>query len=218
MSAWTVVVPIKPWDLAKTRLALPSGQRIAVARAMALDTLEVVSRTPGVDQVVVVSSRAEVRQVGRAFGAVALADRGMAALDPLNDAIGKARGWAIIHRPQAPFAVVPADLAALTPASLRSALGLLARQLPAFVPDAEGTGTTVYAAATPAAVETAYGPHSASRHEARVVTPIREADVRVRRDVDTLDDLAHAARLGLGPYVTDLVSQGRRDQAIRPVV
>lgn len=200
MSArWTAVVPVKPWDLAKTRLDLPIGLRAAIAKSMAIDTLRTVGVSTLVDRMLLVSSRSEVCSLAGDFGAVAVSDRGLGSADPLNDALEKARAWARLYRPDAPIVVVPADLPALSVEVFDAALCELSGALRAFVPDADGEGTTLYAARRPDDLRVGYGPRSAARHIEQGAVPVVDVDPRIRRDLDTVHDLRVAVGLGLAP-------------------
>ncbi|MBQ9918893.1 MAG: hypothetical protein IJO71_17060, partial [Microbacterium sp.] len=57
---WTIVVPVKPAALGKTRLTAVTADREALARAIALDTIAAVAATPRVSHVLVVTDDAEV--------------------------------------------------------------------------------------------------------------------------------------------------------------
>ena len=84
MTAWSVVVPVKPWHLAKSRLKLPQSTRYEVARAMTLDTLEALTAASLVRSVLVVSADSEVRSVAVQLGARVVEDRPLASVDGLN--------------------------------------------------------------------------------------------------------------------------------------
>jgi 2-phospho-L-lactate/phosphoenolpyruvate guanylyltransferase len=70
----------------------------------------------------------------------------------------------------------------------------------AFVADAAGTGTTLVAAPPGVDLDPRFGDRSAARHAAAGARPLVGDWPTLRRDVDTVDDLAAAAELGLGPY------------------
>ncbi|MBB1050764.1 2-phospho-L-lactate guanylyltransferase, partial [Dietzia sp. CW19] len=59
---WTIVVPVKALDRAKSRLAraLPASDRRALALAMAADVFRTCVATPGVSRVRVVTSDPDV--------------------------------------------------------------------------------------------------------------------------------------------------------------
>jgi 2-phospho-L-lactate guanylyltransferase len=93
-----------------------------------------------------------------------------------------------------------ADLPALDPAELGRALAAAAQAGQAFVPDAAGTGTTLYTAAPGVAFRPRFGPESRAAHLSAGAVELRIAGTDgLRRDVDTVADLRDAARIGLGP-------------------
>lgn len=216
MNGWTVIVPVKPWRLAKTRLLLDQEQTRLLARAFALDTVETTTRTSGVGAVVVVSAELEVGMWARRHGAAVLQDRPMLHADPLNQAVRLGGFWAQANRPGSPVVVVPADLASLTPSTLSDALDRLQPHVTAFVPDAAGVGTTLVAAHCPQAVCSAYGHGSALTHLSLGLTPVAEVDARVRQDVDTTADLAAARHLGLGRHARAAWGAVRAEPPTRP--
>ena len=66
------------------------------------------------------------------------------------------------------------------------------------MPDADGTGTVLLAAASPGALRPRFGPGSAAAH-AREAVVLADAPVRLRRDVDTAAHLDEAVAHGVGP-------------------
>lgn len=198
MALFTVVMPMKAWDSAKSRLHGDPATRRALAEAFAHDTLAAVLACPEVGEVVVVTRGDLVVSSVRDAGAHVIqepADR----RDALGSAIQHGIAWAQDHRPHAPLAVVPSDLPALTADGLAQLLRAAAAQPFAFVPDANGDGTTILTSHTPELMHAGYGPGSAERHRGYGAQELLAADA-LRQDVDTIDDLVTAERLGLGPY------------------
>jgi 2-phospho-L-lactate/phosphoenolpyruvate guanylyltransferase len=194
---WTVVVPVKRLAAAKTRLAGVAGEhRAALALAFALDTVTTALETPSVGQVVVVTDEPAAQSAAGSLGAVVVADQPDAGLNPalVFGAGAAAEGHAI--------AAVSADLPALTTDALDLALQLAADHPRSYVADAEGVGTTFYAARTAADFTPEYGPGSAARHAATAVALDAPGLGPLRRDVDTPADLAEAQALGVGPRTT----------------
>jgi 2-phospho-L-lactate guanylyltransferase len=75
------------------------------------------------------------------------------------------------------------------------------------VPDAEGTGSTLVTARPGVAWAAAFGAGSFARHTALGCAPLPvPAASTLRRDVDTAEQLADAAALGLGPRTTALLT------------
>jgi 2-phospho-L-lactate guanylyltransferase len=106
----------------------------------------------------------------------------------LNDAIREAARLIT-----GPVAVIPADLPALRSEELTEALAQCAARC--FVPDAEGTGTVLLAAAD-APLDPRFGPGSAAAHELSGARRLAGQWPTLRRDVDTAADLATAQALG----------------------
>ena len=204
--AWTAVLPVKAWIRAKTRLEAPERARAEFARAVALDTLDTVAASVLIGRIVIVTSEPEFSWLAADVpSAVVLDEPPGEPTDRLNSAVRLAQDWAARRAPTSPIVVVPADLAALTTATLDEALQRLARFDRAHVPDHRGTGTTLSAAARPDLLTPRYGPASGRAHAAAGSTPILDVDRGVRLDVDDLGDLTSATSLGLG----------RRARAIR---
>jgi 2-phospho-L-lactate guanylyltransferase len=130
---WTVVIPVKVLAHAKSRLAVLAGPRRAeMALAFAGDTVSAVLAVPIVARVVVVTADSVVRRELSALGAVVVQDTTTSLNDALQlGATGLSTG----------VAGLTADLPALRPGELARALGHIQRG-PAFVPDADGVGTT----------------------------------------------------------------------------
>lgn len=200
MTGWTVILPVKPWALAKSRLELGHDDRTRLARAFCLDVLDVVTTAHSVDRVIVVTAEAELGAIARRAGAAVVADRPLLAGGMLNRAVDAGRRRSQIMSPDAPTVVVPSDLAALTVDVLDDALRVLSSADRSFVPDTSGAGTTLLATTCPALLVSAYGPQSARRHASAGYRPVVDVDIRCRRDVDTAIDLAEARRLGTGHH------------------
>lgn len=197
MTEWTAIVPVKGWENAKSRMALPQPDRMELARAFALDVLDALAETGAVAQIVLISETPDLRMVASRVGATLLRD---SVENGLNDAIDLGVDWALTHRPSHPVVVVPGDLPALDASSLEATLRQAARHPRACVTDIDGTGTTLLAAGSPRLLQPSYGEGSAARHAAAGHTTLTHVSPRVRRDVDTLADLAHADLIGVGQH------------------
>ena len=198
MTAWTAVIPVKPWALAKVRLSVSNERRAELARAFSLDVLRCAVDTPEVGQVIVVTVESELQARARTLGAVILNDRPLLSSDPLNDAVRLGRSWTLINRPSEPIVVIPGDLPSLTTGALSGALDAMSGFETAFIADGEGLGTTLLSAATPGLLRPFYGAGSCRLHCESGCHPVVDVDPRVRRDVDTVFDFSRARELGLG--------------------
>lgn len=193
---WHVVVPVKDAARAKTRLRAPQPvARTTLARAVAVDTLEQVCRAVDPEQVTVVTSDAGASELARRLGARVVADPGRG----LNAAVAAGFvGWPTGPTPgRTGWAVLLGDLPSLRAPDLADALARCAAYPCAVVPDAEGTGTVLLTSTT-GVPEPRFGPGSAQRHAETGVRLDLDAP-RLRRDVDTAEDLAAAVALGVGP-------------------
>jgi len=198
------VVPVQRAERAKTRLVAPEGvSRPGLARAIAADTLTAVCRALPATEVLVVTSDPVGGALARDLGARVVPDPG----EGLDAAVRA--GLEHAHprdaaRPGAPsaddatpgWAVLLGDLPCLRPCDLVQAMSACARHERAVVPDADGTGTVLLTSLAGPPVPQ-FGPGSAARHGSRAA--VLDLDLpRLRRDVDTTDDLAAAVALGVG--------------------
>jgi 2-phospho-L-lactate guanylyltransferase len=197
--AWSLVVPVKVLAQAKSRLTgLADERRSRLALAMAADTIAAAIRAEVVAAVLLVTDDPEVGDAAADLGAVVLSDEPAAGL---NEALRHGAAYSRGQWPDRGVAGLAGDLPALRPEELTTALTAAARLRVAFVPDASGTGTTLYAAAPGAQFRPRFGPLSRNRHLADGAAEIAAGRqlAGLRRDVDTVDDLRLAAELGLGP-------------------
>jgi 2-phospho-L-lactate/phosphoenolpyruvate guanylyltransferase len=201
---WSLVIPVKVLAQAKSRLTGLAGQRRAeFALAMAADTVSAAVRADTVAAVLVVTDDPDVTHIAASLGAVVLADTPGAGL---NEAFRHGAAYSGDRWPDRGRAGLAGDLPAVRPAELTAALGAAARLRTAFVPDADGTGTTLYAAVPGARFSPQFGPASRDRHLATGAVEIGTGMPGLRRDVDTIDDLRDAAKIGLGPRTAQLVA------------
>jgi 2-phospho-L-lactate guanylyltransferase len=209
MYRWSVVVPVKRLEDAKTRLraTLPGVDHDALVLAMALDTVRAALACPPVRQVLVVTDDVVAAAALGRLGAVCVPDAPDAGLNP---ALAYGATEALRRVPGSGVAVLGADLPALRPAELAAALAAAGAAGRAFVADAPGTGTTLLAAAPGMALRPAYGPDSAAAHAASGAVPLDGDWPSLRRDVDTADDLAVARGLTVGPRSTALLAAAAR--------
>ncbi|HEY6493876.1 MAG TPA: 2-phospho-L-lactate guanylyltransferase [Trebonia sp.] len=230
--SWTVLLPVKVLARAKSRLAVLAGdRRRELALALASDTVAAVLACPEVARVVVVTSDPVAGPLLAGLGAVIVADEpgGQAAAlgsvegtavpaaagelgvqDALNAALRHGATAAERLWPGTGLAALTADLPALSPAELATALRAAAAG-PAgavFVPDAAGVGTTLYAVPPGAEFRPLFGGASRARHAASGAAELEFGDMTgLRRDVDTPDDLRAALTLGAGPRTTALAAE-----------
>lgn len=212
---WTVIVPMSPLDRAKTRLADASSsptRHRALVRAMRHDTAQAVLGGRDVARLVVVTATPEA---ARADLTGLDTDRVHVIADPshdprsdgLNPAVAHAARYANAQWPADGIAVVVADLPALTAPALDLVLTAAQCTELGVVVDRQGMGTTMLTAAPGQRVRPRFGPGSARRHVALGATRL-DAPPPARTDVDVLDDLEAARRIGFGPAMTALLRAG----------
>jgi 2-phospho-L-lactate guanylyltransferase len=204
MPRWSVVIPVKRLEVAKTRLraAVPGVEHDRLVLAICLDTVSAVLDCPGVGRVVTVTDDPRAADALRALGVVVVGDAPDAGLNP---ALEHGTAVARAGSPLEPVAVVSADLPALRPAELAAALTAAAAHRRSFVADAVGTGTTLLAVAAGGPLLAAYGPDSRAAHAASGAVELDGDWPSLRRDVDTAADLAAAVALGLRPLSAALM-------------
>jgi len=226
--SWTVLLPVKVLARAKSRLALLAGdRRRELALALAADTVAAVLACPAVARVIVVTSDPVAGPLLAALGAVVVPDEpagldGLAGsgdpgdpADPglqhqLNAALRHGAAVAARRWPGTGFAALTADLPALRPAELATALRAAetAATRAAFVPDAAGIGTTLFAVPPGGDFLPLFGGASRARHAASGAAEIDLGGMAgLRRDVDTPEDLQVVLALGAGPRTTALAGE-----------
>ncbi|WP_100812745.1 MULTISPECIES: 2-phospho-L-lactate guanylyltransferase [unclassified Microbacterium] len=200
---WTVIIPVKPTALGKSRLGPDAAGRHGLAAAVALDTVHAAYAARNVREVIVVTDDPHLsEELGGISGISVLREDGPRGVD---GAI--AYGARTLDRAVARAALL-GDLPALRPQDLDRALTLAEAHDRAVVPDAEGTGSTLVTARGGIDLVTSFGVGSLDRHAAagcRVLNVARGSTLR--RDVDTAAHLETARTLGLGERTAALLPQ-----------
>ncbi len=207
--SWAAVVPVKPFSRAKSRLAgLGEHARLDLVAAFAHDTVGAVSDSARVGLVVVVTDEPALSRALAGTDVVAVPEGHGG---DLNATLVQGAAEALRRRPDLRPLALCADLPALTGPALDGFLsGLTAVGSDFFVADAAGTGTTTYLASTLEAFAPHFGPASARAHREAGAQAVSDlAPARLRRDVDTPDDLAEAVALGVGERTRWAVTRHR---------
>ncbi|WP_439563567.1 2-phospho-L-lactate guanylyltransferase [Microcella sp.] len=201
----SLVIPVRDAASAKSRLAAEGGseadaRRASLAAAIALDTVSAARAAREVGELIVVGSlRAPIAGVrlvdDPGYGLLVAIGAGLAAADPAT-----------------PTAVLLGDLPALQPEDLDAALVAASEHHWAFVADAEGDGTTLVVASAGLPHSLRFGAASAEQHRDAGYVELEVPDRSgLRRDVDTLEQLAHLQALAdagvvlLGPRTAALL-------------
>jgi 2-phospho-L-lactate/phosphoenolpyruvate guanylyltransferase len=220
---WTVLLPVKVLAQAKSRLAVLAGERRhELALAVASDTVSAVVACPEVARVIVVTSDPVAGPRLLSLGALVIpeappSDARRASARPNPDGSQRQLNAALLHGaevasrrwPGTGLAALTADLPALRPAELAEALRAAADTGgAAFVPDAAGLGTTMYAVVSGGQFRPMFGGASRARHAAGGATElVLDGIAGLRQDVDTPDDLRAAVALGVGPRTARVAAE-----------
>lgn len=204
---FAVLLPVKPPSRGKSRLgAAGEDRRSDLAEAFALDTLLACRAAALVGAVLVATDDVAFAARVREAGGTAVPD-GVAG--DLNATLRQAAAEAGRRWPDLVPVALCADLPALRARDLDEALAcavlLTDRDEAAFVGDADGVGSTLYAAPH-GHFAPRFGAHSFEAHHRSGAHPIEGTLPSLRRDVDDLEDLAAATDLGLGPHTTTLMN------------
>lgn len=194
MTDTVAVIPLKPLLRAKTRLGFDAATRTRLAHAFATDVVSACQRCAQIGEVRVVGALPvglEARHIddpGRGLNAALVAATvGLAARTPVLAVMG--------------------DLPCLQEEDLSALLAACA-ELPegpgagSMVADTAGTGTTCVWSLR-GRFHPQFGPRSRAHHRAGGLVELSGAGLhRVRRDVDSVADLADALRMGAGAATT----------------
>ncbi len=189
-----IIIPVKPFDQSKTRLAavLTEEQRVNLSRKLLLRTLHLACR---VAPVVVISRDLAARRLAKQHGAWALVESGSG----LNDAIGQAAEWVRARGGQA-LLVIPGDLPRLALSDLTEMM-LVGQHSPAMViaPCHRNNGTNALLLRPPTLIHPSFGVGSFARHQQAALNAGVEATIyqsfTVAFDIDYPEDLEKLGRV-----------------------
>ena len=183
----SLVVLAKDTQVAKTRLRLPRDASRQLALRLAASTIRAALGAEEIGAVLVVTGDEDIALDAVRAGAKVVAEpRPMG----MNRAAALGRRRAVAARPDAPVAVIVADLPGLHPSDLDAAvLTFHDEGAPLFVADREGTGTTLLIHDPDQLPGYAFGCGSAAAHQRLGYRPARRVPPSLRWDLDTPDDL-----------------------------
>jgi len=198
---WVVVVPVKRLIHAKSRLGAGTRRR-ELALAFLRDTVAAALACDTVGAVGVVTGDPDVATTLAGDGAIPIDDAPEAGINPaLRHAASllaeSHRGFAV--------AALAGDLPALRTGELADALAEASGHRRAFVCDTSGTGTTLVTAGPGSTLDPRFGPRSRAAHRASGAVELDGGWPSLRRDVDTVVDLADARRLGVGEATANVL-------------
>lgn len=190
------VLPVKPFDWAKSRLdgVLTPAERAALARQLMQGSLSALLESACFERVVVVSRDAEALGIARQYGAFGLTEDAPA---DLNQAIVAARSLALeedAHR----MLVLASDLPLVRPEDIQRVVAAGDTASAVIVPDRRAEGTNALLLTPPDLIEPAFGLMSFQRHMALLSQAgARVSVLRMKGlafDVDVPQDLADLER------------------------
>lgn len=204
-AGFVVVVPVKSPDVGKSRLSgLEGVDRRLLATAFATDTVSACLKADGVVGVLAVTEDAVLAATLAELGAETCGDGPEPGLNPAL----RHGAWVASQRwPDAVPVALLADLPALVPEDLGAALAQVATRpagAASYVVDADGTGTTLYAAPYDV-FDPRFGAGSAAAHAAAGAVAVQGDLPTLRRDVDDADGLRDAISLGVGTATRELL-------------
>lgn len=193
---WDVVIPLKPTARGKSRLGLDATQRQALSLAFLLDLLGAVTPARDIASITVVGDPADADRLPP--GVSMHPDPGRGLNEALVSALAQATSpWTLILMGDLPCATT--SLVEQLVVAMRPLLVAGGPSAQAFLCDQPGVGST--ALGGPAgAVRPRFGKRSRAAHRLDGATEITDLQfARLRRDVDSMPDLADALRLDVGP-------------------
>lgn len=156
------VIPMKPIDLAKCRLADALGpeDRRTLVRTMLCDVVKTLCASKYVDCVYVVTADPDVAELVAPFGAIHIAE---AVPRGLNSAINTAAHYLEgIHVDS--MLVLPGDVPLATVKEIDTITAAAHPRIMTIVPDHERAGTNAILLSPPGAIAVSFGPGSYEKH------------------------------------------------------
>ncbi len=201
-----VIIAVKRLTAAKTRLSpvFSAGVREHVVLAMLIDTITAARAADTVRSITVVTPDDTAAAAARELGADVLFDATPPTEpDPLNTAVRFA--WATVSRSTANTVVLQGDLPALQTHELADAVAQARGYRRSFVADRPGSGTAaLFAFGTP--LDPLLGRDSARRHRESGAVELTGTWPGLRCDIDTVEDLEAARRIGVGAATTRAIA------------
>jgi 2-phospho-L-lactate/phosphoenolpyruvate guanylyltransferase len=192
MIGFPVIIPVKPFDLAKQRLSdvLQPSQRAALARTMLIDVLNVVASAVAPSDVLVVTSSAEAADIAKRSRMQVLQE---ASSPDLNAAVEAGSQHSMVQNAGG-FLMLPADVPEITTAAIHQAFAALDQNFSVVLAPATGDGgTNLLACRPPHAIRPQFGTASFAKHlaagrRAGLACHVLNSP-ELGRDIDSPDDL-----------------------------
>ncbi|MBI1658084.1 MAG: 2-phospho-L-lactate guanylyltransferase [Thaumarchaeota archaeon] len=208
----SVIVPVKTYSRAKTRLDVPPRVREEICHIMLREVLRTLAESPLVHETVVVTREGRARSLGEEVGATVLRDVEVG----VNEAVALADAY-LAGKGAAMSLVIPQDIPLMRDRDIGFLLKFFTPPTCVLVvPSQRLDGTNALLRCPPDVMGTHYDDDSYRSHMrmARQATPNPGLVhvPRMMRDVDTVEDLDHVLRDGakpeLGLRISRLLSSG----------
>ncbi|MBL8154695.1 MAG: 2-phospho-L-lactate guanylyltransferase [Anaerolineae bacterium] len=200
MGVW-VIIPVKPLDRAKSRLAqvLSPEDRRRLAERMFHHVLKAVRDVPQLMGTLVISRDSKVLAIARDYGARTVQESGT---PELNSALMRATQVVARWKASAVF-ILPADLPLVSSEDIRSMISMgNGDSAMVIATDQQGDGTNAMFIRPPGLIGYSYGPGSFRRHiemaQQTGVKPVVYSSERLSLDIDVPDDLKSYTELSNG--------------------
>lgn len=200
MGVW-VIIPVKPLDRAKSRLAqvLSPEDRRRLAERMLHHVLNVVRDIPQLMGTLVISRDSKVLAIARDYGARTVQESGT---PELNSALMRATQVVARWKASAVF-VLPADLPLVNSEDIRSMISMgNGESALVIATDRQEDGTNAMFIRPPGLIGYSYGTGSFHRHiemaQQMGVKPLVYSSERLSLDIDVPDDLKSYTELSKG--------------------
>lgn len=207
LTPWRVLIPVKALDLAKSRIELVAPMRRSLAIAMLNDVIAACAGVPEVHGVAVVTADDDAATWARSSQAAVIRCPGVG----LNHDLTTAMNEVAATSPELGIAIIVADLPSLSTDDLRAVLHEAPSDSAAFVAGQDG-GTTILLQPPGISIQPAFGINSSASHR-HVANELVSAPDALRCDVDSMDDLFEAARVGVGGHTVAWLREMRRASA-----
>ena len=197
MTIWAIV-PVKPLRRGKSRLAttLTEDERAELNRHLLSHTLEVLKKTPEVEEVLVVSRDPKALAVARDHNARTIREDGA---PQLNTALTRATAVAKLYTSNGVL-ILPADLPLISEEDVQKIIGAAKKhkRVVVITPDRHKEGTNALLVSPAGLIEYDYGPNSFERHCKRAEKAGAKLEIcqlpSIELDLDLPEDLALVAK------------------------
>jgi len=188
------VVPVKPFELAKQRLAeiLDRAEREQLMRCMVQDVVAALRKSRGIDGILLVSRSAAVKALAQQLDVEHWQESESA---DLSQAVSEAGDWVIQRHSAQATLIIPGDVPLLEPGEIERLVACCGTREPclALVPDRREEGTNAVLSSPPNLIPyrydgTSFKPHLRAAQQ-RGVDPITLHLASIELDIDTPEDL-----------------------------